>query len=167
VPIDGEREIMRIDDERLRHALEDAVARVGELPATGPGRIATVRTIADLAVAWPAPLGDESADTLQAICRKIAVAKKVYSEYAPGWAKLDGARAIDTAALRLLAVTLAAYASSARLEAGGLGLSLKLVNGALAAIDLGAAGGGDWDEVRRIAHAALDAALMEGPRCGA
>jgi hypothetical protein len=102
-----------------------------------PNLVMTSRVLLDLARAWPGPLGDEQRRDLEALCRKLHVAKKLMAVYAPGWNKVPEAVPLPLPYWSLTIVVLLAYSHLTREEnRDARGLGFKFLNAALAAVDL-------------------------------
>lgn len=123
----------------LEGAMRDAGTNGGGGAQAGAGGIATGLALAELGRAWPGPLTATQGEALEALCRKIHVAKQVTARYGPGWKKDAAAPGLGTLEWRLLVVVLIAYAAAQKPDSeAGRGLALKLINAALAALDLAA-----------------------------
>lgn len=123
-------------DPATKQSLEDAIRDAGAAEPAGEG-ISTAAVLAELGRAWPGPLSPEQESALEALCRKIHVAKKVTTHYKPRWKKDAAAPSLSPLQGRLLVVVLIAWAAAQ--NAGteeGRGLALKLINAAFAALDL-------------------------------
>ena len=102
----------------------------------------TVDLLIAIGAAWPGPLSSELEAGLDALCRKLAVTRKVMRSYGLGWN-----RAIDTEPLpdryweMLIAVLLARFGHEEASEYK-LGIELKRLNAAYMAIDI--TKGLDW-----------------------
>jgi hypothetical protein len=103
----------------------------------GGAGIATGHVLAKLGRAWPGPLSPEQEESLEALCRKIHIAKRVTSRYGPRWTKDAHAGELNGLEWRLLIVVLIAYAAAQKpAHEAGRGRALKLLNAAFATLDL-------------------------------
>jgi hypothetical protein len=80
------------------------------------------------AARWPSP---PEVDVVHALCRRLGVAKQVWTAYDAGWKPLPDATPLDPGGLALLAAVCLASAAAE----GERGLRLKALNGALVALD--------------------------------
>ena len=100
------------------------------------GRISVPAVLAHLAASWrcgPSEIDDE---WLDALCRKIDVAGRVWTTYEPGWRKPAEAKVLPEPLRRLLIALLLAYAHpTADGDDDARGRCLKRINSALKAID--------------------------------
>jgi hypothetical protein len=102
-----------------------------------PNLVITSRVLLDLARTWPGPLGDEQRRDSEALCRKLHVAKKLMTAYAPGWKKVPEAVPLPLPYSSLTIAVLLAYSHLSREESrDARGLGFKFLNAALAAVDL-------------------------------
>jgi hypothetical protein len=102
-----------------------------------PNLVMTSRVLLDLARTWPGPPGDEQRRDLEALCRKLHVAKKLMAVYAPGWNKIPEAVPLPLPYWSLTIAVLLAYSHLSREEnRDARGLGFKFLNAAVAAVDL-------------------------------
>lgn len=102
-----------------------------------PNLVVTSRVLLDLARTWPEPLGDEQRRDLEALCRKLHVAKKLMAAYATGWNKIPEAVPLPLPYWSLTIAVLLAYSHLSREENRDTrGLGFKFLNAGLAAVDL-------------------------------
>jgi hypothetical protein len=94
----------------------------------GAAPIDVVAVLHAQAARWPSRPED---DVLHALCRRLGVAKQVWTAYDGGWERLPDATPLDRGALALLAAVCLAGAAAE----GERGLRCKALNGALTAID--------------------------------
>lgn len=138
----------------LAVALEQAPA-----PDIAPaGQLAVVAELVRLAQLEPQ--GGEARAPLEALCRKVHVARRIDACYGLGWKKLDEPQPLDVSAYPLLVSVLLAHAE--RAAQGDRGLSLKLLNAAAAALDLAdGVGASGLEAVRVESDRQLERALAE------
>jgi hypothetical protein len=119
--------------------VEDLLARLqADLPArrTPRGRVDTLGALADLAAAWPGPLRQQQRANLDALIRKVHLARRVLTEYELGWKPPATPEALGAAAWRLLVGVLVAFASSvSSRDALERSVAAKCLNAALVALD--------------------------------
>lgn len=130
---------------------------------SGSGTIDTVEFLLSLAGAWPAAPDPRSVGGLDALARKLSVAREILAAYGPGWSRPASPEPLAPPAWALLVAVLVAYARDDRPDDPDTrGVALKRLNAAFTALDLGAARG---QIPRRLALAAWTqerlAALVE------
>ncbi len=115
-------------------------ALVAAPPASAPGPIPQqemVGLLRHLAESAGDPPDGMRAGWLHALCRKIAIAKRVWTAYDADWRKDPDAAPLPDAALALGVAVLLAYGRAATdAEPARRGPALKWVNGAFQALDL-------------------------------
>lgn len=126
----------------LTEALERAPLPDG-VPAD---RLVVVAELVGLAGLEGAP--EEGRENLDALCRKVHVARRVDASYGPGWKKLADRQPLDVAAHPLLVAVL--LANGERVAQRDRGYSLKLLNAAVAALELAEAAGANGLEAVRV-----------------
>jgi hypothetical protein len=126
-----------------RAILDAVLADVRPPRPDGPGATDTVALLVELARAWPEDPDARGAAGLDALMRKLSAAREIFAAYGPGWSRPERPEPLGPAAWALLAAVLIAYArSDDRGDPEARGVALKRVNGALTALDIGAARGG-------------------------
>lgn len=118
-------------------------------------RIDTVGALLALARRAPGELDAGARADLHALARKIHVARRVASSYAPGWKRREGAEPLDAAGWPLLVAVLLASAEPAGPDELARGLALKCLNAALAALELAPPTAPGLPELRARAEALL------------
>lgn len=111
----------------MRELLWATTRLAGESRRSG-APIDVVALLQNEAARWPAP---PDADTLHALCRRLGVAKQVWTAYDAGWKRLPDAEPLGVEGFALLAAVCLAGAAAD----GEHGLRLKALNGALAAME--------------------------------
>ena len=148
-----------------------------EAAEPGEGQVSVGATCVGLAerltVTGDVFCGDDGRDSatrsdLDALCRKLQVAKTTLARYGQGWKRQKGAPKLTAAAWRLLVGMLIAHADAANHQFGGLepahrddaardgfGQGLKSLNAALAGLQRAESEGVvDLDDLRQRAEAA-------------
>ncbi len=94
--------------------------------------------LADVAANWPIDGVALQQDLLDPLCRKIAVARRVWSSYDKNWGKVRGVSelASDQWPLMIGVLLVCADGKEAKKAGIGIGNRLKNLNGALQAIEL-------------------------------
>ena len=125
--------------EEIKKVLAEAVEASPAPETLGSSRISTPQTLVKLAQRWPSTPDQEGRAALEALCRKVHVAKKVMNSYQIDWKKDPEARPLDQIHQPLLIAVLLAYSSADKQGTETeRGLGLKLLNAALDALDLSA-----------------------------
>ena len=141
---------------RLPDAATDAVSASEE-------SIDTIAVLRDLARVAPGAPDAERRAWLDALMRKVHVAKRVDAHYDGRWRRRDGAAPLPAEAWPLLVAVLLAHATPARPDAEDeRGFALKCLNAACAALELAGEGVGEREGLEARAEALL-AALAAGP----
>jgi hypothetical protein len=137
--------------------LHDLVARLRESAArTARSANAPISTVTLLERLSRDSSDAETRSALDMLCRKIAVAGKVWDAYEADWKPAAGASFLGDEELCLLAAVLALYAArGAERAPEERGRALKCLNGSFQALDL-VQGLPARDEVRELADAILE-----------
>lgn len=93
-------------------------------------RVNLAKRIADLAVAWPES-DIQVHDTLDQICRKLSVTKRLETAYDGNWKNIGGSELLGADSLYLLTAVLLAYSHSKGDSDASYGRTLKYFNAAL------------------------------------
>ena len=126
----------------VRQLLADSLERFPEASAGEPdgAEIETAREVLRLARQWPAPVEGPVREALEALARKVAVAKRVDAAYKSDWKKLTGARPAPVEVVALLAAVFFAYGHADSTDEQAQGLAWKFFNAGLMTLDLPAGG---------------------------
>ncbi len=127
---------MRRTEPEVRSSLDKILESLPALAEPEAGVIDTANVLVDLAHAWPERLSKDRHRSLEALCRKIHVARQVLAVYRPGWKRRKSAEPLLAAFWPLLTGVFLAYAIPAGGEDADRGQALKNLNAALAALDL-------------------------------
>lgn len=104
---------------------------------SGKTKIQVVDKLIGLAHAWPSIGGNTQRGVLDPLCRKIAIARRVWSEYDSTWKKPRKVKPLPDSDWPLLIGVLLAYASPVGEGSEQTrGAELKNLNAALQAIDI-------------------------------
>ena len=139
---------------------ETILADLPEPAASVDGTLQTAAVLAALARSDPAALDTTARRDLEALCRKVHVARRVDTCYSAGWKKRKGEKPLELAWWPVLVAVLLAHSNAAVVaDEEGRGYALKQLNAALAAIDLASARGDvpHLDALRAWADALLAA----------
>ena len=130
------------DRAAVRQLLADSLERFPEASAGEPdeAEIETAREVLRLARQWPAPVEGPVREALEALARKVAVAKRVDAAYKSDWKKLTGARPAPVEVVALLAAVFFAYGHADASDEQAQGLAWKFFNAGLMTLDLPAGG---------------------------
>jgi hypothetical protein len=102
-----------------------------------PNLVITSKVLVGLARTWPEPPSDEHRRDLETLCRKVHVAKKLMSVYAPGWKRVPEAVPLSLPYWSLTVAVLLGYSCLDEVNGNqARGLGFKLLNAALTALDL-------------------------------
>lgn len=125
-----------LEETQIRE-LQQLVNAFAEFPEPAVGETSTYQTLTRLVEALSAEEGMENRSDIEALCRKIQVAKRVDSAYGKGWKKLEHRVDIDPCAWPVIIWTLIGF-SEPRMWVGpeAEGLALKCMNAAFVALDL-------------------------------
>jgi hypothetical protein len=122
---------------RAKQVFELVTADLPDPVEVDPNLVVTSKVLAGLARSWPEPLSDDQRRDLEALCRKVHVAKKLMSVYAPGWKRVSEPVPLSLPYWSLAVAVLLGYShleEAENEEARGLGF--KFLNAALMALDL-------------------------------
>ena len=97
------------------------------------GTIHTITLLRHLSVAPHTPLAPHDAETIHRLCRKVEVARAVWTEYGSSWKKAGNASPLPPAGWSLLVAVLLALAQTLGLDRR---LALKCLNAALRALTI-------------------------------
>lgn len=102
-----------------------------------PNLVNTSKTLVSLARTWPEPLSDQQRKDLEAMCRKVHIAKKVMAIYAPGWKKVPEPVPLSLPYWSALIAILLGHSHLDNVNnKDARGLAFKFLNAALASLDL-------------------------------
>ena len=102
-----------------------------------PNLVNTSKILVSLAQTWPEPLSDQQRKDLEALCRKVHVAKKVMAIYAPGWKKVPEPVPLSLPHWPVLITVLLGYSHLDDVNnKDARGLAFKFLNAALTALEL-------------------------------
>ena len=105
-------------------------------PASSVDRLQTAEVLVGLADSVGNPPDADERRHLDALCRKLQVARRVDDAYTPSWGKLPEATPLPAGFWPLLIVCLLARAESGpEADEDARGLALKLLNAGLVALD--------------------------------
>jgi len=117
--------------------LEELQANLPPVPQGDDGHIDTRRVLLRLAGVRPDLPSGRDREDLEALCREIAVRRRVLQTYDPGWRKGDRQAPLPAEWWPLLIAVLLAFADREwPTEEDDSGMALKSLNAALAAIDI-------------------------------
>jgi len=113
------------------------VSETAKFDPASQSQISVVDELLCLAHSWPMVAGDAQEKVLDPLCRKIAIARKVWSKYDKSWKKLRDVAPLQDADWALLIGVLLAYATQIN-EGNELSrdVELKNLNAAMQSIDL-------------------------------
>ena len=108
------------------------------LPPESPvGPNDTVSFLIGIAAAWPGPITSDQRSGLEAMCRKLAVTRKVLQSYDAEWKRATDNRPLTAQQWGIvIAVLLAEYKDEEAAAEYALGMELKRLNAAYIAIDI-------------------------------
>lgn len=132
-----------------------------------PARVYVLEAVRDLADSLQPEPRAANRIVLEVLCRKIDVGKRVYAYYDSDWKKVEQAPELEVQHWPLLAGVLVLHAGRPGGEGQDeRGLSLKYLNAAMTAVELGERKGSDrarLETVRRHLVARLDDFMTGGP----
>lgn len=124
-------------DQNIRQILTTILEDIPKPIPPSPNGFNTGAFLTQLVRSWPRPLNQKDADGLEALCKKVAVAKKIWAVYDPGWKKSAAPEPLPTPLWSLLIATLLAYGRGGdNKNAMARGIALKRINTAFQALDL-------------------------------
>ena len=126
--------------DRIARILQVIMADLPDPPTRMPGTVDTARFLVDLALDWPRTLQQADHAGLEALSRKLAVAKQVRAVYDDAWEKVIDREVLAGSYWALMiALLLATSLEGAQAsDADGAGHALKRLNAALTALDIAA-----------------------------
>ena len=105
--------------------------------------ISTADELLRLGQSWPTVAPETQTGVLDPLCRKIAIAGKVWATYEHDWRKKKNSAPLPDSEWPLLIVVLLAYATpNSESDGASRGIELKNLNAALQAIDIAEARSG-------------------------
>jgi hypothetical protein len=131
--------------------------------ASGQGAVVTARVLHGLAESWGSPLSASQRSDLEALARKVHVAKKMMASYGAGWKKTQDSEELATECWPLLIAVFLAHADPGSEVGDDRGLALKNLNAGLEAIDRAARLGVTDAELEAWAQALVNSATEARP----
>ena len=119
----------------LGRILRERTDTSGPSSPEGQSRIDTAEVLAEVARAWPRSVDDRGRETLDMLCRKASVAKRVFRFYGRDWKKLPEVDTLGGPDLSLLAAVFLAHAQPTDGDPEDTGRRLKYLNAALETLD--------------------------------
>lgn len=128
---------MNLPYQQIKQMIDEVTCSAPKPEKFDGNKIDTCEFLVSLARLWPKPLNEKENAGLEALCRKIAVAGKVWSAYSASWKKIDSAEPLPAFCWSVLIAVLLAYCQPGNDTNENIrGMALKRLNAAFSAIDL-------------------------------